>query len=59
MPDNVVPKIIRDNGLYFKEPAPKDNHETETWGNSQSVEQVMKILDAIIYEKKIVKESRK
>jgi len=48
MPDYVVPKIIRDNGLYFKEPAPKDNHETETWGNSQSVEKVIGIFDGLL-----------
>jgi len=55
MPDYVVPKIIRDNGLYFKEPAPKDNHETETWGNSQSVEEVVKILKAIAHNSKVTK----
>ena len=51
----MVPKIIRDNGLYFKEPAPKDNHERETWGNSQSVEEVKRILKKIAHNSKVTK----
>jgi len=55
MPDYVVPKIIRDNGLYFKRSAPKDNHETETWGNSQSVKKVKEILRTIAFDPKVTK----
>ena len=55
MPDYVVPDAIRSKGLYFKKPAPKDNHETETWGNSQSVEEVVKILKAIAHNSKVTK----